>query len=253
MEHQLNADERRVLEILLEDWKDVLRCTNVEQAMARVGLPFSDATRRRLAGHLLHDPAVQAAVRWAPHTYILTNDERLIARAALRQGRDGRPVDASGLAPATGLPADAVADGLEALAWLGITVGDRRAYRLAPGHESFLEGLGFNFHEVVLDSGERFNVNCFFDFVLLVNPQFRDRRAREGRRRSSRTPGMTARMLEALEAVGAAGLVRHACDDRRVVLRDACAHCADPITIVVNCGRLADVEPEGAMYLRGGG
>lgn len=39
---------RAVLRVLQEDWQEPLRCTNIEQAMSRAGLPFRDTDRRRI-------------------------------------------------------------------------------------------------------------------------------------------------------------------------------------------------------------
>ncbi len=61
-----------------------------------------------------------------------------------------------------GLPSREVRRALRMLARLGfLSIPDQRhhaEYVLAEGHERFLEGLGFSFHTVTLDTGERFGV-----------------------------------------------------------------------------------------------
>jgi hypothetical protein len=80
----LTTEECRAIEVLLEDWKDLLRCTAIHQAMERAGLPFSHPSRLRVAEFLIADATASGLMRWAPSTYVLTNDEKLVARHDLR-------------------------------------------------------------------------------------------------------------------------------------------------------------------------
>src|SRR5215467_6253931 len=84
----LTVEEHRVVEVLLEDWRDLLRCTAIHQAMERVGIPFSHASRLRIAEFLNGDALASGLMRWAPATYVLTNDEKLIARRVVRLWRE---------------------------------------------------------------------------------------------------------------------------------------------------------------------
>ena len=80
MQHyRLTAEETRVVELLCDDWRDVLRCTTIDQAMERACTPFSHAQRLRIAEFLLRDPQADALMRWHPTAYVLTNKEKLIA------------------------------------------------------------------------------------------------------------------------------------------------------------------------------
>jgi hypothetical protein len=94
----LTAEEIGVVEVLLRDWRDLLRCTAIHQAMERVGLPFSHASRLRIAEFLIGDAVAGGLMRWAPSTYVLTNDEKLIARRAVRSWtwREGTPISQPG-------------------------------------------------------------------------------------------------------------------------------------------------------------
>jgi hypothetical protein len=88
----LTAEETRVVDVLLGDWRDLLRCTAIHQAMERVGIPFSHTSRLRIAEFLICDAAASGLMRWAPSVYVLTNDEKLLARGAVRLWRQGRPI-----------------------------------------------------------------------------------------------------------------------------------------------------------------
>ena len=51
----LSTAELRVVEILLEDWRDLARCTAIHQTMERVRLPFSHTGRLRIGQFLMGD------------------------------------------------------------------------------------------------------------------------------------------------------------------------------------------------------
>lgn len=251
----LRSPVDQVLRVLEADWQDPLRCTNVEQAFHRAGVPFEDGKRRRVAGAILEDVRVRDLLRWHPSAYFLTNEERLVARVVLRTLRLRAAAEDSKLvehgARLLALPPGVVARSLDALRWIGFLEGVGGGVRLAPGASEFLDGVGFYFHEVVAGE-ERFNVNCFHDFVLLTSPTYRDRRLRSLVRRSD-APGMTPKMLRFLTGIPPQDLVRRPYDRGRVRLNDACASCARGLRLVVEDGRLVAVEPTTVWHVRAGG
>jgi hypothetical protein len=96
-------------------------------------------------------------MRWAPPTYALTNDEKLIARRVVRLWRQGMALPHPGEDEwrHSGRRTEQIEAAFNVLAWLGFMrkVGDR--YEVAEGPESFLHGLGFSFHESAPRSGSR--------------------------------------------------------------------------------------------------
>src|SRR5216684_4721471 len=94
--NRLSAEEARVVEILHEDWRDLLRCTAIHQAMERIGLPFTHASRLRIAEYLIGDATSADLMRWAPPTYVLTNDEKLMTRRLVRSWREGTAIPQPG-------------------------------------------------------------------------------------------------------------------------------------------------------------
>ena len=243
-----------VLRVLEADWREPFRCTNIEQAMSRVGLPFRDADRRRTAQAIQEDPRLADLLRWHPSAYFLTNGERLIARAVLQtlQGSTGEVDLPRRVSEVLSLPEEEVEAALNALAWSGFLEREGRGLRLSPHAPRFLEGVGFYFHEV-LAGVERFNVNCFHDFVLLTSPAYRARRLRERTRRGPDAPGMTPKMLAFLQSFKPEDLVRRTYDQGTVHLHDACAQCMRRIQLTVTEGRLVATDPAGAWHVRGGG
>ncbi len=190
------SDVQRIVAYLQSEWRTGLRLTTVAQAMAALGLPEDDELRwqvgraleaewrqhRSLPGFLrgmkwltgrnlvrilrfLPDvlfgfPRLLREARdWNPAVYILTEDEKLIARHILlapKQSRSAPSVTVMAAAPS--LSPEAVMRGQVMLARLGFLVPLNRSYALAPDHERFSRGLGFNFHTITLATGEVFNV-----------------------------------------------------------------------------------------------
>jgi hypothetical protein len=169
--HPLTAEETRIVELLRDDWRDVLRCTTIDQTMERAGTPFSHAQRLRIAEFLLHEPEADALMRWHPATYVLTNQEKLVARRILRLRREGAALpqpDEAGREK-FGLDGDRGRQAFE-LTWLGFLRKTTDGYQLAQDYDRFLEGLGLYFHEVSLPArNERFNTNCAPDFFITTN------------------------------------------------------------------------------------
>src|SRR5260370_2024200 len=87
----LTAEEARVVEVLLGDWRDLLRCTAIHQAMERVGIPFSHASRLRIAEFFIGDAAANGLMRWASSVHVLTNQQKLLARGPRPLRRQRRP------------------------------------------------------------------------------------------------------------------------------------------------------------------
>jgi len=258
----LTAEETRVVEILREDWRDVSRCTAIYQAMERVGLPFSHASRLRIAEFLMGDATVSGLMRWSPSSYVLTNDEKLIARRVVRSWRRGTPISQPGDAEwrQSGTEAEQIEDGFKVLSWLGFMRESGGRYEVAEDAESFLRGVGFYFHEVVLpERGERFNTNCAPDFFFMTNRPARERMLEsvaEGAF-SAAAEGMSEKMLDAIRGVNTSG-ARALQDagfygDERAILNDACGWSDEPIRVVMDHGELVEVTPDTARYLLGGG
>jgi hypothetical protein len=258
----LTAEERRVVEILREDWRDLLRCTAIHQAMERVGLPFSHASRLRIAEFFIGDAAVSGLIRWAPSTYVLTNNEKLIARRLVRSWREGTSIPQPGDDEwrKSGWDTEQIEDAFKTLAWLGFMRESGGRYEVAEDAESFLQGLGFYFHEVLLPArGERFNTNCAPDFFIMTYrpaPERMLERVSEGAR-STAAEGMSEKMLDAIRGVNTSGS-RALKDsafygDERAILNDACGWSDQPIRVVMDHGKLVEIAPDTTWYLLGGG
>lgn len=190
------SDIQRIVAFVQSEWRTGLRLTTIAQAMGALGLPDDDEVRwqvgrildrdwqqhRRVSGFfrgvlwltgknlgrllrflpdvLFGFPRLLRETReWNPAVYILTEDEKLIARHILLADKASRPMpSAAAIVTALSLPVDTVARGLAMLARLGFLASSNSGYTLARDHERFSRGLGFNFHTIALSSGEVFNV-----------------------------------------------------------------------------------------------
>lgn len=259
MAKDLSPKEQEAVHILLQDWQDILRCTTIDQALERVGVPFSHERRLAIAASLLESTEIREAMRWHPATYILTNDERLIARALLRHEKNSQPLPAAAdIAYALSLSEEEVRQGLTVLAWVGFLLIQGQEVRLAPDYRQFLTGLGLYYHEGVLESGERFNTNCALDFFIMVHKPTRQKilgALREGiLPEVSSQMGMSAKMVAAIQQAAKTQMWPEVMyEDQQAILNDACGLSAERIRIVVEKGRLHAVSPESTWYLRGGG
>lgn len=189
-------DVQRIVAHLQSEWRTGLRLTTVAQAMAALGLSEDDEIRWQVGGALEREwqqfhsvpgflrglkwltgqklsrllrflPGVvfglprmlQEARDWNPAVYILTEDEKVVARHILFADKQARPMpSAAEIAAALSFSSERAARGLAMLTRLGFLSRRDSGYALAADHERFSRGLGFNFHTITLSNGEAFNV-----------------------------------------------------------------------------------------------
>lgn len=159
--------------------------------MASLGIPDKPGLRRRIAHRLeglwrgaltspekrrgiasaLGRPLDETQVErwreqvdtWNMASVVLSEDEKLVARYILLHQQNGLPLPRPAeTAERLGLFVQRVHSALRMLSQVGFVSlpNPRRpaSYSLAQGYEGLLEGLGFSFHTVTLDTGERFGV-----------------------------------------------------------------------------------------------
>ena len=187
-------DEKAVERLLISDWASGLRITTVPQAMSRLGIADDLEARWELAnrmGALWHSTLetpekireVHSAIglladeeraalsqhwreqvgTWDRASILLTENEKLMARHILWGQRHGSHLPSpEDIGAAVDIGPEETANGIRILTWLGFLVlPDGRSvdtYTVAEDHARFLDGLGFSFHTVTLDGGERFGI-----------------------------------------------------------------------------------------------
>ncbi len=153
-----------VVSHLQERWNALFRLTTIKQAMDALGLPKDDALRLAIGDILRTQPNVHPAVeRWGPLAFILTEDKKRLARFLVQRAVDRRGKLAPAVvAQAIGWSEPDVAHGLNVLRQVGLLdwrgAGDAIAYSVAVDWQQRAGPLGFTFHTVQLEDGERFNV-----------------------------------------------------------------------------------------------
>src|SRR5882724_12363315 len=89
---QLNPQEQKVIDYLVQDWGEDYSVTSVDIAMNALKVAPSDETRFRIGNYIKAHPELHEVIRrWGWVTLVLTPDEKLIARALINAERDGKP------------------------------------------------------------------------------------------------------------------------------------------------------------------
>ncbi|MCH7859095.1 MAG: hypothetical protein IID14_05275 [Candidatus Marinimicrobia bacterium] len=85
----LSAEGREVVDYLFNDWKEQFRSTTIPQAMGILGMKPDDAFRLQVIDYLRANLDQARNLRfWGPNNYLLTHDEKLIAKLLLNTYRD---------------------------------------------------------------------------------------------------------------------------------------------------------------------
>lgn len=211
-------EAQAVIDYLRRQWDRPLRLTTVAMGLEASGLHDRRDLRLQIADHLAANPDLYPVVTgWGVATLVLDEDEKLLGRRLVQLG-PRRTVSAAQLSAEIGVGADRLERGLGTLQHLQLiswqSQDGRLSYLLEPGYSERLGPLGFNFHGVRLESGERFNVPCAFDYLLLAGSEL-------------------------------AG--------ERVEISDSCVHCTARIRAVITRGRRLEAEPIGTLLFQGGG
>ena len=159
----LSPQARQVVDYLLEDWKKQFRSTSIPLAMSNVGLESNDSLRLEIGQYFRdHTDLANNLKWWGTNNYILSNEEKLIAKYVLNTHRDEeRLPGVSEVAQALDLPADRLRQRLGFMAQAGLLVESTEealGYALADGYKGWGGPLRYNFHTVSIEGEETFDV-----------------------------------------------------------------------------------------------
>ena len=162
-EGALSPQARQVVDYLLEDWKKRFHSTGIPLAMSNLGLDPNDSLRLEIGQYLRDHTELSNNLKWwRPNNYILSNEEKLIAKAVLNPYRDEeRLPPVAELAEVLDLGADRVRGRLAFMARAGLLVesdAEELGYAPADGYKGWGGPLRYNFHTVTIEGQQPFDV-----------------------------------------------------------------------------------------------
>lgn len=159
---QLSADAERVVDYLLDDWKQQFRSTSVPLAMDNLGIAPNDALRLEILAHLRdHTDLHNNLTWWGPNNYVLSNQEKRIAKYLIHMAeREQRAAAVAEASEALGMTAAALGERLAFMKEAGFLQesADPFGFALAPGYKRWAGPLQHNFHTVRIEGEAPFDV-----------------------------------------------------------------------------------------------
>jgi hypothetical protein len=216
----LTSEESQVVEYLKKDWEKRYRVSNIKQGIDALCLPNKNQVRIRIGDFLqsIHggsDTFSKRLEKWGPYPFIPTNEEKLIARCLLLYFKmTGTMPISTEIAQILDLEEGDVDAALDLLNYMGFIEkhrsNSRWVYNFSRDYEKFLRGLGFTFHEVTLENGESFNVQCAADALILALSDYAD---------------------------------------QKVVIKDSCFHCLERIHITIKKKKVIEQNLKGIRII----
>lgn len=159
----LSSDGQKVVDYLLKDWEQQFRSTTIPHAMAILGMKADDDLRYEIITHFRTNPELARNLRyWGPNNYLLTNNERRIAKYLLNTKRDEyRKPGIAEIAEIIGLDEGQIPGRLAFLAKVGLMESaddSENGYALVAEAETWAGPLRHNFHTVTVEGEEKYDV-----------------------------------------------------------------------------------------------
>ena len=159
----LSGDGERVVAYLLDDWAKQFRSTSIPLAMANLGIEPDDALRLAIGQHFRDHTDLATNLRfWGANNYILTNDEKRIAKLLIQgHEKDGRTPDLNEAARALAISEERLRGRLAFMAQAGLLRQDldqELGFSLIADYEPWGGPLRHNFHTVRIEGERPFDV-----------------------------------------------------------------------------------------------
>jgi hypothetical protein len=179
--------ERRLLDTLLMMWQKKGHLTSVDQAAKMLGVPISDSLRGDMLMKMASDLSMSEKLsRYRPWTFVLTNQEKLIAQYIVnREKKDSEFPALKEIATDLNMTDAEIKSRLKFLATLGILYDLGKpdesnklgfSFGTSVGGASF--DMGLRFHVFYVDDNYPFNVGCAKEALFLIASEFTDSRVR---------------------------------------------------------------------------
>ena len=160
---ELSGDAQRVVAYLLDQWAQQFRSTSIPLAMANLDMAPDDVLRLELARHFRDHTDLARNLRfWGANNYILTNEERRIAKFLIQaHEQEGRTPPLSEAARALEVSSDQLRGRLAFMAQAGLLQrdpGQELGFSLIEDYEPWGGPLRHNFHTVRVEGEKPFDV-----------------------------------------------------------------------------------------------
>ncbi len=160
---ELSGDAQRVVAYLVDQWAQQFRSTSIPLAMVNLDMASDDGLRLDIAQHFRdHTELARNLSFWGANNYILTNEERRIAKFLIRvHEQEGRTPLLSEAARALEISSDRLRNRLAFMAQAGFLRSDPNqelAFSLVEEYEAWGGPLRHNFHTVRVEGERPFDV-----------------------------------------------------------------------------------------------
>ncbi len=163
LENELTADGQQIVEYLLEDWGQRMHSTSIALAMENLGMKPNDDLRLEVGEHFrAHTDLANNLKWWGTNNYILSNDEKLIAKYLINTYADEkRTPELEELSKEVGIPESNLNGRLNFMAQAGLlqaSSNEKLGYALTDKYNRWGGPLRYNFHTVAQENTKAFDV-----------------------------------------------------------------------------------------------
>ena len=160
---ELSADAERVVAYLLDDWAKQFRSTSIPLAMDNLDMEPDDGLRLQIGQHFREHAELARNLRfWGANNYILTNEEKRIAKFLIQTyEKQGRMSQHSEAARALEISPEHLRGRLAFMAQAGLLQrdsGQELGFALIAEYEPWGGPLRHNFHTVRVEGEKPFDV-----------------------------------------------------------------------------------------------
>ncbi len=161
--NELSADGQKIVDYLLDDWGQQMHSTSISLAMENLGMKPNDAVRLEVGEPFrAHTNLANNLKWWGVNNYILSNDEKLIAKYLINTYADEKRIaDLKELSKEVGIPESDLKGRLNFIAQAGLLQAsstEKLGYVLADKFTKWGGPLRYNFHTVRQEGAKAFDV-----------------------------------------------------------------------------------------------
>ena len=160
---KLSLDAQKVVDYLVSDWGKRFHSTTIPHAMENMGMPINNELRLEVVEHLHANKNLARNLwSWGPNNYLLTNEEKRVAKLLINSQRDTGtlPTTKEEVAKLGGTAMD-LRNRLSFMARAEFVVADKTTdlgYALADNANIWGGALRHNYHTIMPDGEDKYDV-----------------------------------------------------------------------------------------------